>query len=340
MPERNSQFTCVTPFERGGELCGTCSKAAPLWGARVCSRLVAESAAMRALVSRVPAVAQSQAPVVILGETGSGKEVIARLLHANSPRRASPFVAVNVAALPAELLESELFGHVRGAFTGAHLARIGLFEAADGGTLFLDEIAEMPLPLQTKILRVLQDGEVRPVGQTRAVKIDARIVCATHENLRRCVTERRFREDLYYRIKVFTLELPPLRERAADLPPLCRHFLQQEGHSGEIGLSARRMLLSHSWPGNVRELQNAMRHGAALAGRRPIEPDHLPRDVVAPMPEHSTAALRPLSEVEREHVLRVLESCGGRQADAARILGIGRTTLWRKLQGYGLAPGK
>ena len=337
MPEHTSRLPCVTPFERGGKLCGTCSKAAPLWGARTCARLVAESLAMRALVSRVPAVAQSQAPVVILGETGSGKEVIARLLHANSPRRASPFVAVNVAALPAELLESELFGHVRGAFTGAHAARKGLFMAADGGTLFLDEIAEMPLALQAKLLRVLEDGEVRPVGETRAVTVDARIVCATHADLRSCVAERRFREDLYYRIKVFTLELPPLRERADDVPPLCRHFLQQEGHSGEVGSAARRVLLSHLWPGNVRELQNAMRHGAALAGGRPIEPAHLPREVVTPSPGHSTSVLRPLLEVEREHVLRVLESCGGRQADAARILGIGRTTLWRKLQAYGLS---
>ena len=339
MTERNSPFACIDPFDSGGALCRTCRKTQPAWGGRACARLVAESPAMRALVDRVPAIAASSAPVVILGETGSGKEVLARMVQANSPRRGKPLIAVNVAALPEGVLESELFGHARGAFTGAHEARAGLFQAADGGTLFLDEIAEMPLPLQAKLLRVLQDGEVRRVGETAATAVDVRLLCATHQDLRRAVAERRFREDLYYRIKVFTLELPPLRERQADLVPLSLHFLEQEGHRGGIGAEAEAVLHAHRWPGNVRELQNAMRHGAALAAGRPLLPEHLPSEVVAPLPAFSTSPLRPLAEVEREHVLRVLEACAGHQADAARVLGIGRTTLWRKLQGWGLARG-
>jgi DNA-binding NtrC family response regulator len=340
MPERASPFSCVTPFDSGGALCRACRKDELVDGARACRRLVAESAAMRALVARVPAIARSQAPVVILGETGTGKEVLARLVHANSTRRLKALVAVNVAALPAELLESELFGHLRGAFTGAHEARTGLFQAADGGTLFLDEIAEMPLPLQAKLLRALQDGEVRRVGEARATAVDVRLLCATHADLRRAVAERRFREDLYYRIKVFSLELPPLRERRDDVLPLANHFLGQEGHPGAIGKEAQAVLLGHRWPGNVRELQNAMRHGAALAPGRALGPEHLPGDLVSPPVAYSNSPLRPLAEVEREHVVRVLEACGGHQADAARILGIGRTTLWRKLQAYGLAVGE
>lgn len=293
---------------------------------------------MRALMLRAAPVAASDAPVIIRGESGTGKEVLARALHANSPRRDHPFLAVNVAALPAELLESELFGHVKGAFTGAAAPKRGLFEAAEGGTLLLDEIAEMPLALQVKLLRALQDGEIRRVGDTRPFSVDARIVCATNQDLSACVADRRFREDLYYRLRVFTLAIPPLRERQEDILPLARMFLEQEGHAtGRFTAGARAVLETYRWPGNVRELANAVKHGAVLAGEDDVDVSHLPEEVTSPRAAAPRSAiLRTLAEVEREHVLRVLEACGGRQVDAARILGVGRTTLWRKLRAFGI----
>lgn len=304
---------------------------------RRCSKLVAESAPMRALMLRAAPIAASDAPVIILGESGTGKEILARALHANSPRKNKPFLAVNVAALPADLLESELFGHAKGAFTGAGAPKRGMFEAADGGTLLLDEIAEMPLGLQAKLLRALQDGEIRRVGDTHAFSVDVRILCATNQDLRAGIAERRFREDLYYRLRVFTLTLPALRARKEDILPLARMFLEQEGHQGSFTVRARSVLETHPWPGNVRELANAVKHGAVLAGNGDVDVAHLPEDVVSPSPlrAHSTM-MRTLAEVEREHVARVLEACGGRQIDAARVLGIGRTTLWRKLSTLGL----
>lgn len=330
--------TCDNPFERGA-LCKLCSASDPVAGMRFCSRVVAGSAAMRALIERASAVARTDASVILLGESGSGKEVLARAIHANGARRKAPFLAVNVAALPSELLESELFGHVRGAFTGATHSTHGLFQAASGGTLFLDEIAEMPLPLQAKLLRVLQDGEVRRVGETRTFSVDTRIFCATHRDLRKAVAEGRFRDDLYYRLKVFTLEVPPLRRRPEDILPLAEMFLRQEKHpTGRFTAAAEQALLAYSWPGNVRELSNAAKHGAVFSEGNDVDTQHLPADVLE---QRATAdeALRPLAQVEREHILRVLQLCGGRQAEAARVLGIGRTTLWRKLQEYGLDEG-
>ena len=295
---------------------------------------------MRAVLLRAAPIAASDAPVMILGESGSGKEVLARALHANSPRKNQPFVAVNVAALPAELLESELFGHAKGAFTGASSARRGLFEAAASGTLLLDEIAEMPLALQAKLLRALQDGEIRRVGDTNPFSVDVRIFCATNQDLRACVAQRRFREDLYYRLKVFTLALPPLRERVDDILPLAIMFLQEHQHrTGRFTSRAQRVLQEHGWPGNIRELANCVNHGAVLSAGDDVDLAHLPEDVVKPCPPpRSDTALRTLAEVERDHVLGVLEACGGHQIDAARILGIGRTTLWRKLRAFGIDP--
>ena len=330
--------TCENPFERGA-LCKLCSASDPVAGMRFCSRVVAGSAAMRTLIERASAVARTDASVVLLGESGSGKEVLARAIHANGPRRKAAFLAVNVAALPSELLESELFGHARGAFTGATHSTHGLFQAASGGTLFLDEIAEMPLPLQAKLLRVLQDGEVRRVGETRTFSVDTRIFCATHRDLRKAVAEGRFREDLYYRLKVFTLEVPPLRRRPEDILPLGEMFLRQEKHpTGRFTEAAERALLAYSWPGNVRELLNAAKHGAVFSEGDDVDIPHLPSDLLDRR-ARGDDALRPLAEVEREHILRVLQLCGGRQAEAARVLGIGRTTLWRKLQEYGLDEG-
>jgi two-component system response regulator HydG len=299
------------------------------------TQLVAESPAMQAVLRRARDFADSDAPVMILGESGTGKEVVARALHANGPRGRRPFVPVNVAALPAELLESELFGHARGAFTGATGEKQGLFEAADGGTLFLDEIAEMPLALQAKLLRAVEDGEIRRVGDTRAFAVDVRFVCATHRDLPARVASGQFREDLYYRLKVLVLRLPPLRDRPEDVLPLAARLLAAEKRPGPgFTPEAKRLLRAYRWPGNVRELGNAVRHAAALARGRIIEPEHLPDEVRAPT-SAATAEARTLAEVEREHVLKVLERCGGSQAEAARVLGIGRNTLWRKLRAYG-----
>jgi two-component system response regulator HydG len=284
-------------------------------------------------------VANTDAAVVFRGESGSGKEVVARALHANSPRRGKPFLAVNCAALPGELLESELFGHTRGAFTGAQNARKGLFETADGGTLFLDEIAEMPLSLQAKLLRALQDGEIRRVGESEAIHVDVRVVCASHQNLLQCVREKRFREDLYFRLKVFTLVVPPLRERTEDIPVLAGMFLQQEHAGTTFTPRALAALVKYPWPGNVRELQNAVKHGAVLAQGEPVDLEHLPEELsqptLLPAPEDDGSLLT-LAQAEKRHILRVLEACGGQQLDAARVLGIGRTTLWRKLKTFGL----
>ncbi len=334
------------------EVCGLIPLAPSL---RRSLRLVAKSHAMQELLKRVARFAPSDAPVVVLGETGSGKEVIARVLHANSPRAKEPFVAVNVAALPSELLESELFGHGKGAFTGAGEARAGLFEAADGGTLFLDEIGEMALPLQAKLLRVLQDGELRRVGQNRAFSVDVRVVCATHRDLAEDVRQGRFREDLYFRLKVLTLRVPSLRERREDVLPLARQFLLEEKSVvRELDEGAQRVLESYAWPGNVRELQSAMRHGAALTTGAAISPADLPEELrtaamgplearfsragtKAPVRLVHDVGLRSLADVEREHILRVLDACGGSQVEAARVLGIARTTLWRKLRDYTIA---
>jgi two-component system response regulator HydG len=302
------------------------------------ARMIAESPAMQALLKRTARFAASDAPVAVLGETGTGKEVIARILHANSPRAAAPFVAVNVAALPADLIESELFGHGKGAFTGAATARRGLFEEADGGTLYLDEIGEMPLPLQAKLLRALQDGEVRRVGENRTFGVDVRIVCATHRDPAERVREGLFREDLYFRLKVLTLKVPPLRERREDILPLARDFLREERRPFEgFTPDAEARLLAHPWPGNVRELQSTVKHGAALATGPLVDADDLPDDLGPPTAATTSSApprLLSLAEVERAHILHVLDACGGSQVEAARVLGIARNTLWRKLRAY------
>ncbi|HLV68458.1 MAG TPA: sigma-54 dependent transcriptional regulator [Polyangiaceae bacterium] len=319
------------------EACGLFPVVARLTGA---TEIVAKSAAMKGVLRRVARFAASDAPVAVLGETGTGKEVVARVLHANSQRAAEPFVPVNVAALPADLLESELFGHGKGAFTGATTARRGLFEAAARGTLFLDEVAELPLPLQAKLLRALQDGEIRRVGENRAFAVDVRIICATHRDLAARVRDGSFREDLYYRLKVLSVQVPPLRERRDDILPIAARLLAEE-RTRARGFTevAKERMLGYSWPGNVRELQNAVKHGAALASGPLIDAGDLPEELLAPSApaRQSPSALRSLAEVEREHILHVLDACGGSQAEAARVLGIARNTLWRKLREYGSA---
>lgn len=333
MEHRRCDDTC--------SVCGLIPLAPRLRGA---THIVARSASMQSMLKRAARFAASHAPVVVTGETGTGKEVLARVIHNNSSRARAPFVAVNVAALPADLLESELFGHGRGAFTGAAVARRGLFEAAHTGTLFLDEIGEMPLPLQAKLLRALQDGELRRVGESESFSVDVRVLCATHRDLSTRVRDGQFREDLFYRLKVLTLGVPPLRARSDDVLPLATHFLAEERTAAQSfsGAAAER-LLAHEWPGNVRELQNAVKHGAALAVGATVEADDLPDDLARPPrgggSAPSATPLLSLAEAERAHVLGVLDACGGSQAEAARVLGIGRNTLWRKLRGYAARPG-
>ncbi|HEY6910475.1 MAG TPA: sigma 54-interacting transcriptional regulator [Myxococcales bacterium] len=329
------QMACGTPFDRG-DLCRACSLRTRFeGGAARCSRMVAESPLMRSLLVRAAALARASAPVVLQGETGTGKEVLARVLHATSPRAGKPFLAVNCAALPGDLLESELFGHSRGAFTGAVSDKAGLFEEAEGGTLLLDEVAELPLPLQAKLLRVLQDGEVRRVGSNRAHRADVRVFAATHRELRGQVERGAFREDLFYRLNVFALTLPPLRERKEDILPIALQLLELEKGTKARAFSrdAERALLAYRWPGNIRELSNAVRHGAALAEGAEVRAEDLPDEVRRPRAPRSS--MRPLADVEREHVLAVLDSCGGNQAEAARVLGLARNTLWRRLRAYG-----
>jgi two-component system response regulator HydG len=317
------------------DVCGLVPRIPRLNGETV---VIAKSPAMQAVMRRVARFAPSTAPVAVTGETGTGKEVIARILHASSGRANEAFVAVNVAALPAELLESELFGHGKGAFTGALATRRGLFEAADKGTLFLDEVGEMPPPLQAKLLRALQDGEIRRVGETEPFAVDVRIVCATHRDLAERVRQGTFREDLFYRLKVLSIQVPPLRERPEDVLPLARRLLAEErGNLSGFTAEAKARLLSYHWPGNVRELQNVIKHGAALATGPEVDADDLPEEMGAVRaepgsPKTASAVLRSLAEVEREHILRVLDACDGSQVEAARVLGVARNTLWRKLR--------
>ena len=308
--------------------------------------LVARSKAMRNVLALAQRVALSDAPVLLTGESGVGKERIARSLHATSRRARGPFVAVNCAALPEQLLESELFGHVRGAFTGAEKDTKGLFEAAADGTLLLDEIGEIPLAMQVKLLRVLQDHEVRRVGGTASKRIDVRIIAATNRDLAEMVRERAFRKDLYFRLKVLAVEVPPLRERREDVLPRAPAFMRRgcaTYHCGPCSLSSAALdrLLAYDWPGNVRELEHAMERAVVLAEGKPkIEATDLPPEIAggpSPGDNATGGSLLPLAEVERRHILHVLAELGGNRKDTAAALGIGVNTLWRKLRQYDLA---
>lgn len=306
------------------------------------SGLVAKSDGMRRVLSLARRVARVDSTVLVRGESGTGKERIARLIHDESPRAGGPFVAVNCGAISESLLESELFGHVRGAFTGALHDRVGLFEAANRGTLLLDEIGEVSPLMQVKLLRVLQEREVRRVGENRSRPIDVRIVAATHRDLGRAVQTAVFREDLYYRLRVVELFVPPLRERQEDILPLARELLSAAARRMQrppVGLAseASHALLAWHWPGNVRELENAMERAAALASGNEAELRDLPEELARTPPRltDSATAVRPLHVVEREHILGVLRAYSGHRAKAARALGIGEATLYRKLKAYG-----
>jgi DNA-binding NtrC family response regulator len=305
--------------------------------------LIAQSPAMHAVLDLVERVAPTDATVLIQGESGTGKEVIAKAVHHASARASRPFVAVNCGAVPETLLESELFGYMRGAFTGASMNKLGLFEEADGGTLLLDEIAEMPAALQVKLLRALQSGEIRRLGATQAVTIDVRVIAATHGDLAMLISQGTFREDLFYRLNVFQLVLPPLRDRREDIPALAEHFLARSagklGRELRLSAGALERLLRYPWPGNVRELENAIERAVILARGDSVEPDDLPPHVSAGLqlgPSPTLPRQMTLADAERVHILQTLERFGRNHSGAAEALGIGRTTLWRKLKEYGI----
>jgi DNA-binding NtrC family response regulator len=301
---------------------------------------------MQDLFALISKVATSRTTVLVQGKSGTGKELVAKALHYNSPRRHRPLVTVNCSAIPKDLLESELFGHVRGAFTGAIAHKRGLFEEADGGSLFLDEIGDLTPELQVKLLRVLQEREVKRVGDTQNHPVDVRLIAATNRDLAQAVKEGAFREDLYYRLNVIPIVIPELKERSEDIPLLATHFLlmfTKEAKAPIEGISkeAMRLLLEYDWPGNVRELENAIER-AVILGRGPqLLPEDLPEPLRArqverrrePNPGQPT-----LEELEREYITAILQETGWHRLKAAQILGIDRRTLYRKIRTYGLHP--
>ncbi len=310
--------------------------------------MIGRSPAMLRVFEEIPRLARARGPVLILGESGTGKELAARAIHAESDRHGEDLVAVNCAGIPQELMESEFFGHEEGAFTGARRSREGLFQEADGGTLLLDEVAEMPLALQAKLLRVLQDGEVRPVGGSRPLRVDVRVVAASHRDLEQEIRERRFREDLFYRLETFHLRLPPLRERGDDLELLAARFLARfelelDRRVDGFSPAALHALKRYPFPGNVRELQNAVERAVTFCNGDEIRPEHLPARIRRRTPETTGGAERPpwtgegaelpsLAEVEDRYIRHVLDRLGGNKRRAAEVLGISRRTLYRKLE--------
>ena len=311
--------------------------------------IIANSQSMRDVVSLVRRIAASTASVLVTGESGTGKELIARAIHYNSHRANAAFVGVNLAAVPEGLIESELFGHKKGAFTDARADKPGLFDEADGGTIFLDEIGELALPLQAKLLRVLQEHEVRPLGATKNQRVDVRVVAATNRNLESMLADGSFREDLYYRLNVIHIDLPPLRSRPEDIVPLALHVLEQLGSRQtpkrrmRLAPEAQHLLLAYNWPGNVRELMNVLERGVALCQGELISDEDLPPQVREKRPSDflGTAVARrmTLADLEREFIERVLEDEAGNKTRAAQRLGLDRKTLYRKLDEYAKSAG-
>jgi two-component system response regulator AtoC len=318
--------------------------------------LVAVSPAMRRVLDLVDVVAAADSGILIQGESGTGKELIARAIHFRGARAARPFIAVNCAALPEALLESELFGYAKGAFTGAATERKGLFEEADGGTLLLDEIGDMPMLLQGKLLRVLQEGEIRRVGSASVGRVDVRILASSNKDLRALIGEGKFREDLFYRLNVIPLIIPPLRERREDIVPLCRHFMtvyaEKLGRVPQtLSPEAVEIITQHDWPGNVRELENVMVRAVTLTSSREISTDEFRKIFTLGGARASAAytsngthsadqtgdtAGRIMQSAEKEMILRALQAADGNQTRAAQALDMGRNTLWRKMKKYGI----
>jgi two-component system response regulator HydG len=306
--------------------------------------LIGTSAKMQQVYDLIRKVSQHAYPVLILGESGTGKELVARSIHNLGPRRTKPIAPIDCSALVPTLIESELFGHAKGAFTGAHRTAKGLFEGASEGTLFLDEIGELPVELQSKLLRVLQEKEIRPIGSTERIPIDVRVIAATNRDLEVAVRERTFRQDLYFRLNVVQIKLPPLRERKTDLPLLVNHFLEKFSDHREparnISDDALRRLMAYDWPGNVRELENTIERAVALTTSSILQGSDVLPDL-----EYESAArlpgdneLVPLGELERRAIFLALRQTGGDKQAAARLLGIGKTTLYRKLEQYARGP--
>jgi transcriptional regulator with PAS, ATPase and Fis domain len=302
-------------------------------------KVVGRSKAMKNVMDVVRSVSPKNANILLTGETGSGKEMIANLIHHNSNRSSGPFIKMNCAAFSKGVLESELFGHEKGAFTGAVTKRIGRFELADRGTIFLDEIGDMPLETQIKLLRVLQEKEFERVGSNETIKVDVRIIAATNQNLRELIEQKKFREDLYYRLNVVHIELPPLRERKDDIPTLVSTFInkmnEEKGyHIYRITREAMQMLINYKWPGNVRELENTIESSMALAKKDLIEPKYLPSFLLFSQSQEGDFFQIPqnftLPEMEREIIKIVLDRTGGNKTRAAKLLGIGLRTLQRK----------
>jgi two-component system response regulator HydG len=313
--------------------------------------LVGVSQPMHKLYDLLERAASTTSSVVITGESGTGKELIARALHQRSVRAAGPFVALNCSAIPESLVESELFGHAKGAYTDAKVARVGLFVQANGGTIFLDEVGDLPLSMQPKLLRALQERCVRPVGGSQEVPFDARIISATNDNLELAAAEKRFREDLFYRLNVIHLHIPPLRDRASDVLLIAQHYLEHYAIHLEKpveGLSAAvsDRLLAYPWPGNVRELQNCIERAVALTRNEQLQVQDLPEKIRAYKRSHVLVVgdhpsdLVTMNEVESRYILRVMQAVGGNKREAARILGFDRKTLYRKLDRYHLEVSK
>jgi DNA-binding NtrC family response regulator len=306
--------------------------------------MVGQSRLMRDIQRTIELLASSDASAIITGKSGTGKEVVARAVHALSVRRDKPFIAINAAAIPEGLIESEIFGHEPGAFTGATRARPGVFELADGGTLFLDEIAEMPISLQPKLLRILEDGKARRLGSSREVRFNVRVIAATNRAPAQAIRDGLLREDLFYRLNVFELTLPPLNERAEDVALLAQHFIGEFGRKHQmnvegVGAAARELLEAHAWPGNVRELRNVIERAVIVARSGWIEPRHLPPYLQAFAPGAKPTLTLPagttLAEAERLLILQTLERVGNNKAEAARQLGLDVKTIRNKLRSYG-----
>jgi len=310
--------------------------------------LVGDSPAFRQVIEAIAQVCESRANVLLTGESGTGKELVARAIHYNSPRKDKPFVALNCAAIPEGLLESELFGHVKGAFTGAVGNREGRFAQADGGTLFLDEIGDMPMPVQAKILRVLQERSFEPVGGSQSRQVDVRIVAATNKNLQAAVSQGQFRDDLYYRLNVYPIALPPLRDRVEDIPQLAQHFLKML----EVGMGKRltgfttgalKAMCGYGWPGNIRELQNCVERGLIVAKGNQIAETDLPR-YLSESPQGASAdgprfpmdLDEELARIEQEFILEALNRADGVQVAAANLLGVNERSLWHRIKKYGI----
>lgn len=307
------------------------------------SNIIGKSPAMQELFSLIRRVARTKSTVIIYGKSGTGKELVAKALHYNSPRADKTFVAFNCAAIPETLLETELFGHAKGAFTDARYAKRGLFVEADGGTLFLDEIGDMPVSIQSKLLRAIQEREIRPVGATTDIKIDVRLVAATHHDLQQLLKEGKIREDLYFRLNVVPINLPELKDRKEDIPPLVKHFIKKyavENNQKPLNVSREtmRILMEYSWPGNVRELENVLERAAILTEGPMIQPENLPeglRSVPYASDEEIPISFS-LENLEKKHIQDILNLTRGNQSEAAKILGIDRRTLYRKIKAYNL----